>query len=355
MEEKSGIYDVIVIGGGQSALAVAYYLKRTGLNYLLLDQETAPGGAWQYTWRSLSLFSPAQWSSLPGVIMPGGQDYYPNRQETITYLQQYEDRYKFPVMRPVKVSGVSREDGVFKLDTTRGVFRTRVVVSATGSYAHPYIPDITGMDGYKGHIIHSADYRQPEDFSGKRTAIVGEGNSGAQILAELSGVTDTLWITRNPPEFLPDHIDGRYLFDAATQVYEARKQGKDFRPPSLGHIVTVPAVREARDRHVYDAYLPAFDHFYNNGIAWNNGRGELVDAVIFCTGFRPALEHLRPLGITQPDGRIQTRETKATEIDGLWLVGYGSWTGFASATLIGVGRSAKRTADELTAFLKLPV
>jgi hypothetical protein len=31
----------------------------------------------------------------------------------------------------------------------------------------------------------------------------------------------------------------------------------------------------------------------------------------------------------------------------LWLVGYGDWTGYASATLIGVGRTARATVDEI--------
>lgn len=76
-----------------------------------------------------------------------------------------------------------------------------------------------------------------------------------------------------------------------------------------------------------------------------------LNVVIFCTGFRPALGHLPSLGVLQ-DGRVHTIETRSSAIDGLWLVGYGSWTGFASATLIGVGRTAKRTVDEVSLYLK---
>ncbi|SKD00988.1 Predicted flavoprotein CzcO associated with the cation diffusion facilitator CzcD [Chitinophaga ginsengisegetis] len=351
-DERQTIYDVIIIGGGQSALSVAYYLRRTTLKYIMLDAAPLPGGSWQYTWKSLSLFSPAQWSSLPGVFMPGGQHHYPSRAETITYLQEYELRYKFPVARPVKVTSVVKKEDTFVLTTTAGYYYAKAIVSATGSYANPFIPDIPGSASFKGTVLHSSQYREPEDFSGKRVAIVGEGNSGAQILAEVSKVASALWITRQPPEFLPDDIDGKYLFDAATQLYQAKQQGRDYQPPSLGHIVMVPPVKEARERGVYQHFLPAFDHFYPDGIAWNTGQQEAVDAVIFCTGFRPALAHLAPLGIIQPDGRIKTNGTKATGITGLWLTGYGSWTGFASATLIGVGRTAKQTVEELSSFLQ---
>lgn len=62
--------DVIIIGGGQSALATAYFLRRTQLSFLILDAGEKPGGAWRHGWDSLRLFSPAAWSSIPGWMMP---------------------------------------------------------------------------------------------------------------------------------------------------------------------------------------------------------------------------------------------------------------------------------------------
>lgn len=55
-------HDVVVIGGGQAGLAVAYYLRRAGLDFVVLDAEERPGGAWRHTWDSLRLFSPAGYS-----------------------------------------------------------------------------------------------------------------------------------------------------------------------------------------------------------------------------------------------------------------------------------------------------
>jgi putative flavoprotein involved in K+ transport len=347
-------YDVIIIGGGQSGLAMGYYLRRTSLSYVILDNQNEAGGAWRHHWNSLRLFSPAQWSSLPGMIMNGGIDYYPTRDEAIDYLKSYESKYLLPVKRQVDVFDVRKVDERFEVHTSIGTLTSKVVVSVTGSFNNPYIPKFDRIENFRGRILHSSQYESPLPFKNKRVAIVGEGNSGAQILAELSKVTETIWITQKEPRFLADHIDGRYLFDAATQMYEAQKVGKDFKPPSLGDIVMVESVKDARARKVLNSMRP-FKTFTEDSMVWADGHEEKLDAVIFCTGFRPALNHLKSLNVTNEDGKADTIGTRSKEVVGLWLVGYGNWTGFASATLIGVGRSAKKTVEEIQEFIGQPV
>ena len=84
---------VVVIGGGQAGLAVAYYLRRARVDHVVLDDQESPGGAWWHTWPSLRLFSPAEFSSLPGWQMPATQDGNPDAEHVIDYLTRYERRY----------------------------------------------------------------------------------------------------------------------------------------------------------------------------------------------------------------------------------------------------------------------
>ncbi|HLZ15435.1 MAG TPA: ArsO family NAD(P)H-dependent flavin-containing monooxygenase [Cyclobacteriaceae bacterium] len=343
-------FDVVVIGGGQSGLAVGYYLRRTNLSFLILDKEERPGGSWQHHWESLRLFSPAQWSSLPGIIMKGGADYYPTRNETIEYIEGYGQKYHLPVKRPIEVYHATREADGYSIETSDGAYHAKALVSATGSFNNPFIPEIPGRKDFRKVIIHSSQYLSSDQFRNMRVAIIGDGNSGAQILAEVSLVADTLWVTLKEPKFLPDNMDGRYLFDAASQIYEARLRGTSYQPPSLGDIVMVASVKEARHRGVLKS-VPPFQKFSADDLVWADGHTEKVDAVIFCTGFKPSLKHLSSLNVVNKEGRVPTEETKAANISGLWLVGYGNWTGYASATLIGVGRSAKRTVDEIVNYL----
>lgn len=344
--------DVVVIGGGQAGLASSYFLRREGIDYVVLDDQSVPGGAWRHTWDSLHLFSPAQWSSLPGWQMPASQDKYPSRDEVIEYLTRYEERYHVSVRRPVHVESVSRVQDGLLVTTDRGRWLAKAVVSATGTWSAPYIPNYPGREAFHGLQLHSAQYRSPDHYRGQHVLVVGGGNSGAQILAELSKVCNATWVTLHDPVFLPDEVDGQVLFERATARWRALRDG--LTPPvpvgGLGDIVMVPPVKEARNRGVLHARRP-FAHFDADGVVWDNGVHSRVDVVIWCTGFRPALSHLEPLHIRDDDGVPKTDGTRASDEPRLWFVGYGEWCGAASATLIGVMRGARDTAREIGQFL----
>src|SRR5690606_10415475 len=113
----------------------------------------------------------------------------------------------------------------------------------------------------------------------------------------------------------------------------------------------VEPVKEARDRGVLNAVRP-FCGFTDNGVIWQDGSRTAIDAVIWCTGFRPALGHLKSLSIIEANGTVALSGTQSVTVPGLWLVGYGEWTGFASATLVGGMRYAKATALEVAEALE---
>ncbi|HEX6486389.1 MAG TPA: FAD-dependent oxidoreductase, partial [Nocardioidaceae bacterium] len=93
--------EVVVIGGGQAGLAAGYYLRRAGVDFAILDAAPEPGGAWRSMWPSLRTFSPTQYSSLPGWMMPPwtADDGFPLAAHVVEYLTRYEQRYDLPVVR----------------------------------------------------------------------------------------------------------------------------------------------------------------------------------------------------------------------------------------------------------------
>ncbi|MCG0066198.1 MULTISPECIES: ArsO family NAD(P)H-dependent flavin-containing monooxygenase [Streptomyces] len=344
---------VVVIGGGQSGLAAGYHLRRLGVDFVILDAQTTPGGAWQHVWDSLRLFSPAAYSSLPGRLMPPQNGAtYPDAQHVVEYLADYEKRYELPVERPVRVLGVHRDGRLLRVETDSGTWQAAAVISAAGTWWRPFLPATAGRGDFGGRQLHTVDHRRPRDVAGRRVIVVGGGNSGAQIAADLAHDTELTWVTRRPPRFLPDDINGRALFDVATARRRALDEGRTDTGgvASLGDIVAVPPVREARDRGLLRS-TPMFTRLTPTGAEWADGTRAEADAIIWCTGFRPTLSHLAPLRLRDCHGRIAVEGTRAVGEPRLHLLGYGDWTGPASATLIGVGRPAREAARDIAASL----
>lgn len=333
--------DVVVVGGGQAGLATSFYLRRAGIDHVVLDREPEPGGAWRHAWPSLRLFSPAVYSSLPGWQMPqSGQD-YPDAGHVRDYLARYERRYELPVERPVQVDHVTRGPHGFRTFTDHGPVDSRALVMATGTWSRPFVPAYPGQREFTGRQLHSATYAGPHDFHHESVLVVGGGNSGAQVAADLLPAAEVTWCSPAPPTYLPDDVDGHELFRRARA--RLRGEGAD---EGLGDVVAVPPVRAARDEHGLAA-IPMFERFTPGGVVWPDGSEQEVDAVVWCTGFRAALGPLESLDVPRAQGRVRTEGPVVEDVPGLYLVGYGDWVGAASATLIGVGQWAKAAVQDI--------
>ena len=243
----------------------------------------------------------------------------------------------------MRVRSVERTAGGYRICTDGHSYDAVTVINATGTWSRPFWPTYPGMREFAGVQLHTADYHGPNMLAGKRVAVVGGGNSAAQIVAELSTVSDTVWFTSREPHFLPDDVDGRALFDIAS----ARVRAPGVGVASLGDIVMVPPVKEARERGALTA-RPMFSSLRREGAC--DGRTIMkLDAIVWCTGFRPALRHLQPLHLETDESGIMLNNNHVRGEPNLVFLGYGEWTGPASATLMGVGRTARSAVDEILA------
>ncbi|SBU92194.1 putative flavoprotein involved in K+ transport [Streptomyces sp. Ncost-T6T-1] len=342
--------DLIVIGAGQSGLATAALAPRHGFaRVLVLESAEEPGGAWPRYYDSLTLFSPARYSSLPGMRFPGDPDRYPRRDEVVDYLRAYAERLPASIRTSTTVASVIRQDSVWRVRSEDGrEFTAPAVIAATGDYGTPFLPEPPGIAGFGGRVLHAADYRSPDLFAGQRVIVVGGGNSAIQIAAELGPVADTTLATRRPVGWTPQKPLGRdlhwWLKHTRLDIAPVRRLLAKV-PVSViddGHY------RATLDRHGVDR-RDMFSRFTSDGVLWADGTKEDVDAVVFATGYRPVFGYLTGAGALDAAGSPVHRGGLSTTVKGLGFVGMEFQRSFSSKTLRGVGRDAAWLLDRLSA------
>lgn len=348
-------FDVLVIGAGQAGLAAGYHLQRADLKFAILEAGSQPTGSWPAYYDSLKLFSPARYSSLPGLAFPGDPEHYPTRDEVVAYLHQYAAHFHLPIVVQARVQHLTRTpDDVFQVQTVDGrIFTANYLIAATGAFSKPYLPSLPDQENFKGQLLHTATYRHPEPFIGKRVVVVGAGNSAVQVAVELAQQTQVTLTSREPVRFRSQRIWGKdvhfwltlsRLDTISTKIYDL-SQG-------ASRVLDIGVYQEAIHAGK-PTYRPMFTRFTENGVIWNDETNEPVDAVIFATGYRPNLDFLAPLNELQADGYPKQREGISTHTSGLYYVGLSMQRSHASATIRGVGADAAHVVKHIRQALGL--
>jgi putative flavoprotein involved in K+ transport len=352
-------YDAVVIGGGQSGLVAGYHLRQAGLRFVILEAGADTAGSWPQYYDSLKLFSPARYSSLPGMPFPGDPDRYPTRDEVIAYLRAYAKRFDLPVLTHQRVECVARRGEGFLVRTTQGAtFSTHGVIAASGAFNRPNIPVLEGQAAYKGTILHSSAYMTPEPFAGQRVLIVGAGNSAVQIGVELAQTAQVTLASRSPIRFIRQRILGRDVhFWFGISGFD--RWQRRFRRWNPTEIKPVEVLDSGRYRAAFDtgnpATRPMFSRFTPVGVAWDDGVEEAFDAVIFATGFRPNFPYLAGLEDALDEyGNARHTGGISASVAGLYYVGISGQRSFASATLRGVGSDAGHVVNDLLRSVQRP-
>ncbi|MFB7448381.1 NAD(P)-binding domain-containing protein [Streptomyces sp. NPDC056194] len=350
--EEVRAVDVVVIGAGQAGLSAAFHLRRAGLepdrDFVVLDHAPEPGGAWQFRWPSLTYGKVHGMHALPGMELTGADPARPSSEVIGAYFDTYERTFDLRVHRPVDVTAVREgEGGRLRVETSEGVYATRALINATGTWDRPFWPRYPGQETFRGRQLHTARYPGPEAFAGKRVLVVGGGASGTQHLMEIAEVAaGTTWVTRREPVYREGpfgEVEGR----AAVALVEDRVR-RGLPPQSVVSVTGLPlndAIRAARARGILDR-LPMFDRITPTGVAWDDGRTVDVDVILWATGFRAAIDHLAPLRLREPGGGIRVEGTRAVRDERVHLVGYGP-----SASTIGANRAGRAAVSDIRRLL----
>ncbi|HLS63226.1 MAG TPA: NAD(P)/FAD-dependent oxidoreductase, partial [Ruania sp.] len=237
---------LLVVGGGQSGLAAARAGRDRGWEPVVLEAGAEPVGSWPAYYDSLRLFSSRQFSSFPGYEFPGPAHDYPARDEVVEYLRGYASWLGVDIRTRSPVADVTVDGaGAFTAHLTDGdPVCGDVLIAASGSFANPYIPQVTGQEKFTGHVLTVAEYRSPQPFAGKRLVVVGAGNSAVQVGYELAQHADVTLAVRDRVRLVPQVLAGRDLH------WWLHRTRADLLPPALlSRVVTGTPVIDAGRYH----------------------------------------------------------------------------------------------------------
>jgi putative flavoprotein involved in K+ transport len=345
----SGRHDVVVVGGGQAGLAIGYLLAQRSRDFVILEAANAPAAAWRARWESLKLFTPARFDSLPGYEFPGDPEAYPARDDVVSYLQAYAQRFGLPVELGSRVNAVRPIATGYEVALDDRNYEAGQVVIATGPFQIPRVPAIAERLGRNVTHFHSTEYRTPADVPDGRVLVVGGGNTGFQIAQELSATHEVHLSIGSRQTPLPQKILGRDLFwyldrtglihKTATSRIGRRAAGRD--------TLIGSSPRVLRRRHGVRLHGRAADA-HASTVGFSDGTSLEVSTVIWATGFQVDHSWIQ-VPVFNEQGRVLHRRG-VTDSPGLYFLGL-TWQHTRGSALLGwVKDDAEYIADQISAF-----
>lgn len=320
------------MGAGQAGLAIGSYLALQGRRFMILEAADSVGAAWRDRWDSLSLFTPRRYDALPGLDFPGDRDGYPTRGEVVSYLTAYAETRQLPVVVDSRVQSLVATDGGFRLECSERTVAADQVVVATGPFQLPFTPAVAGQLGPEVFQMHSTTYRRPQDIPPGTVLVVGGGNTGFQIAAELTGAHAVHLSVGSQQTALPQRVWRHDLFWWLTKtgLLDVTVDSRLGRRLSKRETLIGSSPKQLRSRGV--ALHPRAISASNNTVSFADGTQLRVDAVVWATGYRPDYSWIEA-PILDAGGRVRHRRG-VSDLPGLYFLGL-AWQHTRGSALLG--------------------
>jgi putative flavoprotein involved in K+ transport len=327
------LVDVVVVGGSQSGLAMAWHLAQQGMRFVVLEAGPEVGHVWRNRWDSLKLFTPAQYDALPGMAFPAPADTYPTKDPVADYLQAYVAAFNLPVRLDARATGLTRSGEGFEVRTADQTYQARQVVVATGPFQVPFVPPMAAKLDASVTQLHSADYRNPDALPDGPVLVVGGGNSGFQIAEELAASRQVDLSIATTYPMLPQRLGGRDLFWWLTRLGLLRVT-VDSRPGQrMSRRDFVIGTNRRRLERARVRFRPRLVDAEGRTVRFaDHSLLEDVGVVIWATGYRPNYDWIHIPGVVR-EGHVIHRRGVA-EVPGLYFLGL-SWQHTRGSALLG--------------------
>ena len=343
---------MLVVGAGPAGLAVAACLKRKGIEPLVVDRGTAVGDSWRRRYERLHLHTPRVQSALPGMRIPRSSGRWVSKDDMAEYLRRYAVHSGISPRFGTEVQRLDLSDGSWTAVTPGGKVTARQVVVASGYNCLPVEPSWPGQESFPGEVLHASRYSSPDPYRGRDVLVVGPGNTGAEIAADLAeGGAGRVWLSvRTPPNVVPRAlgpvpitllaitmeraparladplnraVQRLFVGDLTRNGLPAAPQGlvAQMRATGVTPTIDVGLVKELRAGRVTP--VAAVERFEGSDVVLASGDRVAPDVVIAATGYSTGLLPVAGhLGVLDEQGRplVHGRRT-APSVPGLRFVG----------------------------------
>lgn len=349
MTQEKGIrFETIVIGGGQAGLAAGACLQQEEVEFIILDGQKEVGAAWRKRWDSLKLFTPAEYSNLPGMAFPAPPDHLPTKDEMADYLAAYVERFDLPVQLETWVERLTRDGRSCQLYTNRGLYEANHVIVATGAYQKQRIPAFAADLDPAIQQIPSTQYRNPDQRPAGDVLVVGAGNSGAEIALDVAQTGRKVWLSGPNTGHMKHTILGKdifwWLWRTLFRVKVDTWLGRRLRAKMLGGGAALLDIGEEELASAGITRVQRTTGARNGRPQTAGGRALNVDAIIWATGFDPDFSWIeRP--VFDEDGFPVHRRGVVEGEPGLYFLGLPFLYRGNSSLVGGVGPDARHLAE----------
>ncbi|XP_076933001.1 indole-3-pyruvate monooxygenase YUCCA6-like [Bidens hawaiensis] len=371
----------VIIGAGPSGLAAAACLKEKGVPSIVLERSNCIASLWQYkTYDRLRLHLPKKFCELPMMPFPKDYPMYPSKKQFVDYLENYAKQYG---IKPVFEQAVESAE----YDECLGLWRVRSVgikgeemeyvcrwlVVATGENAEAVVPEIKGIKDFKGEVKHTSEYKNGNEFRGKKVLVVGCGNSGMEVCLDLCNHNaHPSLIVRDSVHVLPREMFGRSTFGLSMWLLKwlpirlvdrfllimswlifGNTAGFGLDRPKVGPLelknktgktpvldVGTLAKIKSGDIKIH----PSIQSVGNHSVQFVNGRVEKFDAIILATGYRSNT----PSWLKENQMFSEKDEMPQETFPQGWKGEYGLYAvGFTRRGLFGSSMDARRVSEDI--------
>ena len=343
--------DFIIVGAAQAGLSMAYHLNKMGKKYLVVDGGKEVGHSWLIRWDSLTLFTPTEYNHLPGLKFDAPKGHYPDKFEVANYFKAYVDEFNIPIEFNKLITSIKKREGKFIVTHENGTYEAKNVIIATGPFHIPYTPPCATKISEEVLQIHSNNYKSANQLKGNELLVVGGGDSGYQILDEISkDESKQVYFSGDTSvKTLPQKFLGKTLwwwftisgFLSFNKYTWAGKKISAFTQPVIG--TNVKEILSRKNVKVVGRTKDAL----GRELRFEKESISSISSIVWATGYRPNFTWIE--GLELDNNHYPKCYRGVSNISGLYFIGLPWMYTRGSATLGGVKKDATYLAARIKA------